>query len=110
MRVLDGLAARGMWCLAAPEMIRDIPEVQQLYRRAPAGVIFELQSWDLLHAPLQPSALVIAPGESLPRGALHDEKPRRVILVPADVRAPGHPTMTIGDYQVSVTINDLLER
>ena len=110
IRAVERLAGRGMWCLVAPDVIRHAPEVRQLHHRAAAGVIFELLSWDLLHAPLLPTGLVIAPDERPPVDTLNDEEPNRVVFVPADARAPGHATATIGEYHASVTIQDLVER
>jgi ATP-dependent DNA helicase RecQ len=110
IRALERLAGRGMWCLVAPDVIRRAPAVRQLHHRAASGAIFELRSWDLLHAPLLPTGLVIAPDEGLPPDVLQDDEPRRVVFVPAHARAPGHPTATIDEYYVSVTVQDLLER
>ena len=110
VRALQRLAPRGMWCVAAPSVIRAVPEVVQLYRRAPAGVIYELDGWDLLRAPPLPTAVVIAPQEPVPVESLREEEPQRVVFVTTIARDPRHPTARISEYQVSVTVRDLLER
>jgi hypothetical protein len=60
IRGLERLARHGLWCLMAPNVIVATSVVRNLHRIAPGRAIFHLDRWDLLRAPLLPTALVFS--------------------------------------------------
>lgn len=111
IRGLERLARHGLWCLMAPNVIVATSVVRNLHRIAPGRAIFHLDRWDLLRAPLLPTALVFSPDAAVPEAALEDRGPRRVVFAPAGARDPRHEAATIGEYHAAVTTaRDLSDR